>query len=334
MIEQNSTVNISKQDSTVNISKEILELIKEKAPGAIIDGVFSSATSQVVAPAVRVLMSAVLKIKSIDDKVNALDNKLNLVSQEINEIKNTLDSMSQTTYEIRRAVDKLNTVVDSINYQIYQNNRNIDEVNKKVDQMLFSPLKEAFREIELAVLYEKFGQNEERVKILMSATQNLKKAASQLEGWNEIHALYLAGVCCNLINDKIAKEYYYQTCLNKLESIRLQLIANLKSKRISQEDYRVNKEKEDETNGRFFLGVMIGGIGFCTGLFGAGLVVRSVLGVAGGIIGMCIPEAKIIEKKPYSEIEKEVEEEVSKMSIVNANFTIAELKQSLESALV
>lgn len=149
----------------------------------------------------------------------------------------------------------------------------LDNLDKKIDRLLKSPLTRAQRAFRMAKSHEINGELSEYKEELKRARILFDEAAELAEPMIKLHMLYMAGMCCDLLDQKTKKDEYYRDAVKVI-------------KKLEQEEYRKRKQIEDikvgatnialtftEGTGTLYAGIIAGGflLGPVGMLLGAGV---------------------------------------------------------------
>jgi hypothetical protein len=94
--------------------------------------------------------------------------------------------------------------------------RSVETIDAKIDKLINSPFASGQRALELAKKYP--DDSTQQAGQVEKARDRFHDAAGQVSGIKKSHALYLAGLCCDMLNDQIGKKYYYKEALKALTS--------------------------------------------------------------------------------------------------------------------
>lgn len=94
--------------------------------------------------------------------------------------------------------------------------KSVETIDTKIDNLINSPFASGQRALELAKKYP--DGSTQKVGQIEKAKDRFHDAAGQVSGIKKSHALYLAGLCCDMLKDQIGKKYYYEEALNALNS--------------------------------------------------------------------------------------------------------------------
>ncbi len=86
-------------------------------------------------------------------------------------------------------------------------------LDEKLSKLIHAPFETAERFLELAREYPRGST--EQLSAIEKAKELFNAAASHLEGIKKVHALYLAGLCCDLKSDQIGKNFFYKKALEE-----------------------------------------------------------------------------------------------------------------------
>ena len=94
----------------------------------------------------------------------------------------------------------------------------LDDIDKKLERLVNAPFETAKRAFELAQTHAHNEEHDKYKAELERARTYFDDAASNSKGLEKVHALYLAGLCCDLIAEKTKKEFYYGEAIKAIDS--------------------------------------------------------------------------------------------------------------------
>lgn len=93
----------------------------------------------------------------------------------------------------------------------------LDTIDKKLERLLNAPFKTAQRAFRLAKTHASKREFNECNLELERARKLFDDAASNSQGLEKVHSLYLAGLCCDLLKKNTKKKFYYKEAINTID---------------------------------------------------------------------------------------------------------------------